>query len=72
MKLWSVSGIDYAGPEFAKYSTTLKHVPRMIARIHGGNTSTAYDPALMRASEMQGSGWRRVPEWDSYCRGLME
>jgi hypothetical protein len=46
--------------------------PRMIARIHGGNASTAYDPALMRASETQGSGWRRVPEWDSYCRGVME
>ena len=42
--------------------------PRMIARIHPGNTSDAYKPeALARASE-----WRRVPEWDSDARKVME
>jgi hypothetical protein len=68
MKLLSVSSrpIDDDPPMH------INEQPRMIARIHGGNTSTAYDPALMRASEMQRSGWRRVPEWDSYCRGVME
>lgn len=45
--------------------------PRMIARIHGANTSKAYDPALMRASEAQGGQWKRVPEWDDYCREKM-
>lgn len=42
--------------------------PRMIARIHAGNTSNAYDPQIMRTS----SEWRRAPEWDGYCRGVME
>lgn len=40
--------------------------PRMIARIHLSNTSDAYRPeAMARASE-----WKRVPERDSYCRGI--
>lgn len=44
------------------------HDPRMIARIHAGNTSTAYKPENMaKASE-----WRRVPSWDGYCRSIME
>ena len=42
--------------------------PRMIARIHAGNTSNAYDPAVMRKS----AEWKRQPEWDEYCRGVME
>jgi glycosyltransferase involved in cell wall biosynthesis len=42
--------------------------PRMIARIHAGNTSTAYKPEKMA----QASEWRRVPEWDAYCRSVME
>ena len=46
--------------------------PRMIARIHSGNTSTAYKPELMAAIERQGGEWKRVPEWDSYCRATME
>ena len=46
--------------------------PLMIARIHAGNTSTAYKPELMAAIERQGGEWKRSPEWDSYCRGVME
>lgn len=46
--------------------------PRMVARIHPGNTSQAYNPALMRASEMQGDVWKRVPAWDDYCARLMK
>lgn len=41
--------------------------PRMIASIHGGNTSNAYDPAKMRAAKE----WRRVPEWDAHCARVM-
>jgi hypothetical protein len=46
--------------------------PRMIARIHSGNTSTVYRAELMAAIERQGGEWKRSPEWDSYCRGVME
>lgn len=49
-----------------------RYEPRMIARIHPGNTSKAYDPAVMAAVERQGGEWKRVPEWDSYCRSVME
>jgi glycosyltransferase involved in cell wall biosynthesis len=49
-----------------------RYEPRMIARIHGGNTSKAYDPELMRASEAQGGQWKRVPQWDSYCRSVFK
>jgi hypothetical protein len=49
--------------------------PRMIARIHAGNSSSGYDPAEMArhnvlpASERQ---WSRVPAWDRVCREVME
>ena len=47
--------------------------PRMVARIHAGNTSQAYDPRNMeRSNRVRGGPWRRVPEWDSYCRSVME
>lgn len=40
--------------------------PRMVCRIHPGNTSSAYDPKKMaRAKE-----WQRVPQWDEHCRGV--
>lgn len=52
----------------ADYAFMEDHQPRMIARIHAGNTSNAYQPAKMaRARE-----WRRVPEWDQYVRSVME
>lgn len=38
--------------------------PRMIASIHGGNTA-AYDPK-------ESHSWKRVPEWDEYCRERMK
>lgn len=37
--------------------------PRMIASIHGGNTSSKVLP--------HSDNWRRVPEWDRYCRDTM-
>ena len=40
--------------------------PRMIASIHGGNSSKAYDiEALLAKGNKQ---WRRTPEWDYFCR----
>jgi hypothetical protein len=48
---------------------------RMIARIHAGNSSSAYDPAEMALhntllpAEQQ---WSRVPDWDKVCREVME
>ncbi len=38
--------------------------PRMIASIHGANTSSRIDPT----SEQ----WQRLPEWDQHCRETME
>ena len=46
--------------------------PRLIARIHAGNTSTVYHPDLMRAIEKQGGEWSRRPEWDATAVRLME
>jgi hypothetical protein len=37
--------------------------PRMIARIHPGNTSNAYAPAKMA----EWAEWSRAPGWDAYC-----
>ena len=46
--------------------------PRMIARIHSGNTSTAYDPRKMAAeSKKKNAAWQRVPAWDNYCAETM-
>lgn len=48
---------------------------RMIARIHAGNSSSAYDPAEMARhntllpAEQQ---WSRISEWDKVCREVME
>lgn len=42
--------------------------PRMIATIHGSNTSESYDPRLMTAKEE----WWRTPEWDDAVRTMME
>ncbi len=44
--------------------------PRMIARIHAGNSSNpAYNPEQMAAHPLH---WRRAPEFDSYCRRVIE
>lgn len=40
-------------------------VPRMVCRIHAGNTSNAYRD-MNNCDE-----WRRVAEWDARCRGVM-
>ncbi len=38
--------------------------PRMIASIHGGNTCSKIDATKRE--------WKRVPEWDAYCREAMK
>lgn len=45
------------------------HAAWMIASIHGGNTSPAYK--YLEACEAQGEKWKRVSEWDEYCRKVM-
>jgi hypothetical protein len=45
--------------------------PRLIAEIHGSNTSNAYNPVHMAAVEKQRGEWSRVPEWDNFCREVM-
>ena len=46
--------------------------PRMVARIHPGNTSTAYRREAMEREAKRGKNphWKRVAEWDSYCAGV--
>lgn len=61
MKVVTVSGM--VNPATATYQE-----PRMIARIHGGNTM-AYD--IEGQMERGSLEWRRVPEWDAYCRERM-
>lgn len=48
---------------------------RMIARIHAGNSSSAYDQIEMwrhNAMGPQERQWTRVPHWDQQCRKVME
>lgn len=46
---------------------TYREPPRLIARIHSGNTM-AYD--IEGQMEKGSQEWRRVPEWDAYCKGV--
>ncbi len=46
--------------------------PRMIASIHGGNTSPVYKREYLEGSEVQRGEWKRVPAWDDFCRRTME
>jgi glycosyltransferase involved in cell wall biosynthesis len=47
--------------------------PRMIARIHAGNTNREfYRREVMQAVERQGGEWKRMADWDEYCRKIME
>ena len=44
--------------------------PRMIASIHGGNSSGGYD--FKRLAAEGSRNWKRVPEWDEHCRERMK
>jgi Glycosyl transferase family 2 len=43
-------------------------IPRMVARIHGGNSSGQYKSIGNQAS----TSWRRVPDWDEHVRFILE
>lgn len=68
-----IAGLKCAAvPAFGIGEEKHRHTPRMIARIHPGNTSTAYKPeAMQREARKRNGMWKRVPEWDSYCAGVM-
>lgn len=84
---WDLPGGETGAEFISRYHATCKRLmdahlqemeqygyrpqPRMIASIHGANTSPWYRPELMRASQKQGGEWRRVSEWDDHCRGIM-
>jgi hypothetical protein len=60
VKVRAISSLHNQPPE-----SPLKN-PRMVARIHAGNAGNpAYWPAEMAKAPHH---WRRVPEWDGYCR----
>ena len=68
LKCFGVSSLSGHHLSNSGFMATTGLDPRMIARIHAGNTSTAYDPAKMAKN----SEWKRVPEWDAHCRSVME
>ncbi len=71
LKIAAVSGIGGhgCGMEIANFPPVGdRDNPRMIARIHPGNTSTAYKPeAMQREAQKRNGMWQRVPDWDSHC-----
>ncbi len=72
-KVVCISSLPCPGKDYPNFGTSPQaDAPRMIARIHPGNTSTAYDPRKMAAeSKKKNPAWQRVPAWDSYCAGVM-
>ncbi len=57
------------GVRCAGYSSlTPDGYPRMIARIHGGNTTNYADLLGTRA----GNTWKRAPKWDEHCAAVMK
>jgi len=65
LKVLSVTSLD----SHPGWGTERDGFPRMIASIHGGNTSTGYDAEKHVA--MGSQQWRRAPEWGDYCRERM-
>ena len=65
LKVLSVTSLD----SHPGWGTERDGLPRMIASIHGGNTSTGYD--LERHVAMGSQQWKRVPTCDEYCRERM-
>ncbi len=72
---WATGLNIAASPAFgypdAEHETLIpkrQNEPRLIASIHGGNTSTY----RIEEQARRGADWKRVPEWDSYCRSKMQ
>jgi len=65
--VWTVPSFADRDP-----ATGIQDSPRMIARIHPGNTSTAYHPDVMeREARKKNPMWKRVVAWDEYCGDTM-
>lgn len=62
MRGLKVCGVGSIG-ECQCHEPAKNHTPRFIGRIHGGNT-------MPYNVEENPDSWRRVPEWDEYCRGV--
>jgi len=59
LKVASISSVDHTGPE-------MRNAPRMVCRIHPGNTSSSY-ANIEQEARKKNPAWQRVPQWDSYC-----
>jgi hypothetical protein len=60
-----IKGLNLATASSLFFPGETSNTPRMIASIHSDNTSGSY--RLMEHSD----SWRRIPEWDAYCRNRM-
>ena len=64
------SGLKVLGTNSFNTQQFTDQQPRMIARIHAGNTAkSAYTPEHMRRHPEH---WKRVPAWDAYCLETMK
>jgi glycosyltransferase involved in cell wall biosynthesis len=62
-----LNSLRAAGKKISSVSSLRVPEPRMVARIHGGNTGTGYSRESMLAAPQH---WGRVPEWDEFCKGV--
>jgi hypothetical protein len=57
------------GVKSASFRSVGPHTePRMVCRIHSGNTSPAYNRDVMLAVKKQGGEWKLAPLWNDYCQ----
>lgn len=66
-----LQGVDSLGTSSMNLPEEHSH-PRMIASIHGSNTSPVYKREYLEGSEAQRGEWKRAPAWDDFCRRTME
>lgn len=62
----SVRLMPHENPLHPERGLTWPEVPRMVASIHGSNTQD------YRGIEKSTNSWTRVPQWDDYCRRVMQ
>lgn len=69
-----IQGLKAASTTAMADSNPMGHIfsrePRMIASIHGGNSSNAYNLEALVARNTK--DWKRATEWDSYCAEAMK
>ena len=66
--VWFDGGMNQIGVSSIGGDWSEGRCPRMVARIHAGNTSNAYRPDLMRDT----AEWKRDARWDKHCAEVME